>query len=234
MLTNMRSIFEDIMEVSNVDLSWNPGENPMPKTSTRSLDKLTLSPQEIRGCLERAIEHALRSGGRSTSSPREVGEALRAIRDKKLHREISPNFYDFCMIRYGYTPDRVDHLIAIADTPPGVPFAPSTSAPKEQPSPVIYFIQAGDLIKIGYTVDIKKRLIALRTSSPVALILLGIMPGGPKVEAELHERFASSRRHGEWFHRNARLIRFIKENTEHDRASDGFAGDEWHQARFGL
>jgi hypothetical protein len=43
------------------------------------------------------------------------------------------------------------------------------------------------------------RLRDVQAMSPVPLALLRLYPGGRPCERELHQRFASHRRHGEWF-----------------------------------
>jgi len=65
----------------------------------------------------------------------------------------------------------------------------------------IYFIEAVgmDLIKIGYTIDPAKRFLAMLTSSPAPLSLLGSISGGPQKELEIHTALDEHRLHGEWF-----------------------------------
>jgi hypothetical protein len=65
----------------------------------------------------------------------------------------------------------------------------------------VYFLAAVDLgrVKIGRAKEVRKRVAALRNSSPVPLELLGTIPGGAAVEAYLHAAFAQDRSHGEWF-----------------------------------
>jgi hypothetical protein len=54
---------------------------------------------------------------------------------------------------------------------------------------VVYFIQHGDTVKIGYTAQLKTRVSALRQTFKGAEIL-GVVEGGYKTEQELHRRFA--------------------------------------------
>ena len=74
---------------------------------------------------------------------------------------------------------------------------------------VVYFAQGAisQLIKIGTTTNLKKRLQALRTGSPEPLVLLGAIPGGDQEERELHQRFSSQRINGEWFSPSPELLR---------------------------
>jgi hypothetical protein len=67
-------------------------------------------------------------------------------------------------------------------------------------SPVVYFVQAdGDMVKIGWTTDLSKRLSSLRSSLPQQLELLRRIDGGKVTEKWLHKRFADRRVGGEWF-----------------------------------
>lgn len=79
----------------------------------------------------------------------------------------------------------------------------------------VYFVQpaAGGLVKIGVAADVKSRLATLQTGSPVPLRVLAVLPGGGQAaEAELHERFAHLRSHGEWFEPAPELLAYIREN----------------------
>lgn len=54
-------------------------------------------------------------------------------------------------------------------------------------------------VKIGFSCDPPARLLALQTATSEALELVGVVPGGRALERELHARFASWRKQGEWF-----------------------------------
>jgi hypothetical protein len=66
--------------------------------------------------------------------------------------------------------------------------------------PGVYFVLAGDRIKIGKAARVGQRLRELQTGSPQKLVLVAVAPGGLAEEAELHERFAAHRIQGEWFY----------------------------------
>jgi len=74
---------------------------------------------------------------------------------------------------------------------------------------VIYFIQGGDQVKIGYTENAEQRLKALQCGSPVPLELIATMPGDVGTEAEMHARFSGARVHGEWFQWAGELAAFL-------------------------
>jgi hypothetical protein len=81
----------------------------------------------------------------------------------------------------------------------------------------IYFVQpaAGGLIKIGIASNVAARLSGMQTGSPVELRVIGVIAGvDQSFEAELHERYASARRHGEWFEPTAELLDYIAEHAE--------------------
>jgi hypothetical protein len=63
---------------------------------------------------------------------------------------------------------------------------------------LIYFIQGtdGGPVKIGYSANVDDRLRQLEVHYGQPLALLATMPGGPDVEAEIHERFRHLRLKG--------------------------------------
>lgn len=82
-----------------------------------------------------------------------------------------------------------------------------------RPKGNIYFIRAGDKIKIGYSTRPLGRLKALQTSHPGKLELIGTRPGSREFETELHDRFIALHVRGEWFEAKQPLLRYIEENT---------------------
>jgi hypothetical protein len=76
----------------------------------------------------------------------------------------------------------------------------------------VYFIQAGIYgpIKIGHTsTSVATRRDNMQVGCPEVLYLLGTLPGGPELEAELHARFAEHHLRGEWFNLNNPLLALI-------------------------
>jgi hypothetical protein len=63
----------------------------------------------------------------------------------------------------------------------------------------IYFVQAGDAIKVGHASDVEARLRLLRVDNPVAVRLLAKIRGTVAGEKAIHEKFAHVRIRGEWF-----------------------------------
>ena len=71
---------------------------------------------------------------------------------------------------------------------------------------MVYFIRAigTNRIKIGYTTNIEKRLLAYKTHSPFEVKLercieLGSIEKEKQLEKELHKKYSEQRLHGEWF-----------------------------------
>ena len=64
----------------------------------------------------------------------------------------------------------------------------------------VYAVEAGDLIKIGYTAGpVENRIGDLRRMNGTALHLVCTWPGTQETERSLHALFAEHRKHGEWF-----------------------------------
>lgn len=81
---------------------------------------------------------------------------------------------------------------------------------------MVYFIVADEakLVKIGRAANPTTRLKQLQVACPYPLRVGGVTPGDVEKEAELHERFAEHRTHGEWFHLHESILDFIIEMDE--------------------
>jgi len=80
----------------------------------------------------------------------------------------------------------------------------------------IYFLVADDLnlVKIGRTNDVKKRVDFINTSSPVELELVSVLRGVDPIQEQLiHEKFKTMRQRGEWFHLSDELRDFVANPT---------------------
>jgi hypothetical protein len=78
----------------------------------------------------------------------------------------------------------------------------------------VYFIEAGDFIKIGYTRSPVARGIKMSTDNPFGLRLLHIEDGTFKREKLYHRHFAAIRARGEWFHKTPELVTFIEQRKQ--------------------
>lgn len=63
----------------------------------------------------------------------------------------------------------------------------------------IYVLRSDNLVKIGFSDDLRSRVQSVIAAVPVPVEFVGHMPGGREVEAHLHSVFASSLFAGEWF-----------------------------------
>ncbi|WP_256849204.1 GIY-YIG nuclease family protein, partial [Pantoea sp. Ft+CA_17] len=68
-----------------------------------------------------------------------------------------------------------------------------------KPNSVIYFVQFGDRIKIGFTADLRQRLRVFRSTLLGDVRLIGSVPGARKLESEIHKRLKDHRVGGDWF-----------------------------------
>ncbi len=97
---------------------------------------------------------------------------------------------------------------------------------------MIYFLKANNRIKIGYAIDPTQRIPSIQTSSPFDLEVLLIIDGNYDRERELHQKFETFRKSGEWFEYSEPIKSFIIQNSTEDRkyefgfVNEDFAGNE--------
>lgn len=74
-----------------------------------------------------------------------------------------------------------------------------TAATAERP--FVYFARAAetDLVKIGVSADVDRRLVGLRSATGLHVCELGRVPGDYSTEAALHRLLSPHRHHGEWY-----------------------------------
>ena len=79
----------------------------------------------------------------------------------------------------------------------------------------VYFIQAqvSRAIKIGFAVDVERRLKEIQTGNPEVLEVVGAMPGTVRAEKSLHRQFRADHIRGEWFEASAALVDYIEGNA---------------------
>lgn len=83
-------------------------------------------------------------------------------------------------------------------------------------NPVVYFARDCDLVKIGFTGQLRNRLVSIKSKiGGRKLELLGTLPGGRELERQLHTRFAHLRQHGEWFTLTDEIREFIASDPIH-------------------
>jgi len=81
---------------------------------------------------------------------------------------------------------------------------------------MIYFIQADNYVKIGYTSNLKERFKAYITENPNIPKLLYTCNGAYDIENKIHKQMKEFHHRAEWFHYNqeseALIKKIIKEN----------------------
>lgn len=75
----------------------------------------------------------------------------------------------------------------------------------------IYFVRAGDHVKIGHSNNHQGRLSALQTGHHENLRVVGVVPGSQQDEKKMHKRFAKYRARGEWFKIEGELAAFLRD-----------------------
>lgn len=100
---------------------------------------------------------------------------------------------------------------------------PRVTLPKRSGGePGVYFVR-GDrsgLVKIGYSVNPRKRMKGLMTGAAEPLTLLFVIRAPRSRERALHARFAKYRTQGEWFEAGPDLAAFIAKRSQHGRSPD--------------
>lgn len=96
-----------------------------------------------------------------------------------------------------------DTTASLAALLAGAPVQPTTAVG------IVYFIQVGDFIKIGFTGSLAGRLAQFSTASPVVPQLLHQEPGRVEDERAYHRRFAAQHHRLEWFRNEGALADYI-------------------------
>lgn len=75
---------------------------------------------------------------------------------------------------------------------------------------VVYFAGSSDSpIKVGYTINLDKRISAIKTAAPTPVKLLTSVPGNRKTESYFHARLRPHRLQGEWFTPHSEVLDLI-------------------------
>ena len=83
----------------------------------------------------------------------------------------------------------------------------------------VYIVRAGHFVKIGHSVDPKRRLAELSGSAPTAPELLFWFRGGTDLEHKLHREFEACHHRLEWFFYCGKLKKFIEEAEQFHSAN---------------
>lgn len=82
----------------------------------------------------------------------------------------------------------------------------------------VYFAYCAGRIKIGYTTNPDKRLMAFTTHAPMPVVLLLAIGGDEDDEEAYHEEFAADRVHLEWFRLSDDLRAFLDQQINGEEA----------------
>lgn len=79
----------------------------------------------------------------------------------------------------------------------------------------VYFLRAGDRVKIGWASSVRRRARELQGACPDRLVLAHFVPAtgtadGRRMEREFHRRFAACRVRGEWFNFHPVIEEFVQ------------------------
>ena len=74
----------------------------------------------------------------------------------------------------------------------------------------IYFIRAGQYVKIGRAKDVSRRVVRLQVGNHLKLHLMLVVAGDATTERALHAHFGHLRKGGEWFRYTGELRRMIR------------------------
>lgn len=90
------------------------------------------------------------------------------------------------------------------------PPPPPKLAPKPKPTGYVYFLRAGNVVKIGFTTNLRQRWAALRIANPETTFICHFVKGTQRTEREFHKRFSEYRVRGEWFDIRGRLAKYLE------------------------
>lgn len=74
----------------------------------------------------------------------------------------------------------------------------------------VYFLRAGNVVKIGFSTNLIERERSLRTARPENAFICKFVEGAPAKEREFHKRFAEYRLNGEWFDVRGKLAKYLE------------------------
>jgi hypothetical protein len=82
--------------------------------------------------------------------------------------------------------------------------------------PVVYFVQIGELVKIGTTISLPKRLTSFRSHAQDPPRVLLAVAGTYPEEKEIHRQFKADRVRGEWFTLSVAMKDYIVSRLSED------------------
>lgn len=73
----------------------------------------------------------------------------------------------------------------------------------------VYFARSADLVKIGFSKSVPKRVRSIATACPTEIEVMKIIPGTNQTERYFHTHFSGYRQKGEWFRLEGELAAFL-------------------------
>lgn len=106
--------------------------------------------------------------------------------------------------------DILAHLAAAGPVDPTVYVTPGRIKLKkrhaDQPDGFVYFARRGEIVKIGTTRHLGRRLTELTNAAGMPFDEVVAVPGSYTLESTYHQRFDGLRQLGEWFHATASIL----------------------------
>lgn len=87
----------------------------------------------------------------------------------------------------------------------------TVSSPQAPPKETfVYFVRAGEYVKIGQSLAWRRRIASMQTGSPHEIAPLLVLKATPYMERSLHKYFRSYHFRGEWFYCTKVVLDFIE------------------------
>lgn len=90
---------------------------------------------------------------------------------------------------------------------------------------MIYIFGDDNLVKIGFSDNVKKRFNDIRVSIPYKIYPMLVINGGRKDEKILHDKFKPNAMRGEWFTLSHEIKQFISDNEYQNRKYEFFESE---------
>jgi hypothetical protein len=87
------------------------------------------------------------------------------------------------------------------------------AAEKQKERGYVYFLRAGNEVKIGFSTDPRNRQSNLRVASAGNAFIARLEEGTRETERRFHKRFAEYHVRGEWFDLRGRLARYLERDV---------------------
>lgn len=95
--------------------------------------------------------------------------------------------------------------------------------------PCVYFLSAGDKIKVGFSKNLRARFQSVQSSSPLDVFIIGWVPGDRALEKAILSLAAEHRVRGEWFVNCPDMMTLIRRVLSEGRSA--FTGEIERQAK---